>query len=177
THRLNEVPPEEERVLVKEILDTIEGLSGTRPVGWLGSGLQETWNTLDYLLENGIRYVSDWVNDEQPYMMDVGGKSLVSVPYSYDLNDVPVLWKARKPGPEFERMIRDACDVMLADAQNGSGRVMCLALHPFVIGQPSVIGVLDRALEYILSHDEVWAATGSEICEAYLAQRTDDAAG
>ncbi|MBJ3778527.1 polysaccharide deacetylase family protein, partial [Acuticoccus sp. 2012] len=30
THRLNEVPPEEERVLVKEILDTIEGLSGTR---------------------------------------------------------------------------------------------------------------------------------------------------
>lgn len=167
THRVTEVHPDEEQQMIADVFNTIEQCSGTRPVGWLGAGLQETWNTLDYLIENGAKYVSDWVNDEQPYMMDVGGKELVSVPYSYDLNDAAVIWKARKPIPEFERMIRDAFDVLYRESET-SGRVMALALHPFMIGQASQIGVLDRALEYILSHDGVWKATGSEIADAFL---------
>ena len=169
TQRVNEVPPETEEAMVTEVFDTVERFSGKRPVGWLGAGLQETWNTLDYLLDNGCRYVSDWVNDEQPYLMNVDGRQLVSVPYSYDLNDAPQIWKARKPIPEFERMIRDAFDVLYRDSET-SGRVIALALHPFMIGQASQIGVLDRALDYILSHDGVWAATGTEIMEAYLQQ-------
>lgn len=167
THRVTEVPPEEERQSITDVFDTIEEFSGKRPVGWLGAGLQETWNTLDYLIENGCRYVSDWVNDEQPYLMNLNGKQLVSVPYSYDLNDAAVIWRARKPIPEFERMMKEAFDVLYRDSET-SGRVMAIALHPFMIGQPSQIGVLDRALEYILSHDGVWAATGSEVMEAYL---------
>src|SRR3569833_3878987 len=42
--RLNEVPPEEEPKLIRDTLDTIAHASGKRPVGWLGAGLQETWN-------------------------------------------------------------------------------------------------------------------------------------
>ena len=37
------------------------------PSGWLGPGLTETWETLDLLAEEGIEYVADWVNDDQPY--------------------------------------------------------------------------------------------------------------
>ena len=166
--RVNEIPPEREAELVRTVFDTIERSTGTRPIGWLGAGLQETWNTLDYLLDNGCRYVADWVNDDQPYMMNVDGRPLVSLPYSFELNDSAAFWRNKQSGPEFERMMRDALDVLLEEGAE-SGRVMCLSLHPFIIGQAHRIGVLDRCLKQILSHPDVWPATGQEIMEAWIA--------
>ena len=51
-----------------------------------------------------------------------------------------------------------------------SGRVMAIALHPYISGVPHRIGALDAALEYICSHAGVWRTTGSEIAQHYLAQ-------
>ena len=50
-------------------------------------------------------------------------------------------------------------------------RVMAIAVHPFVTGQPHRIGALDAALEYICSHEGVWRATGWEIVQHFLAQQ------
>lgn len=69
TQPLNTLPSEEERGVIGATLDRIASALGKRPRGWLGSGLQETWNTLDYLVEEGVAYVADWVNDDQPYCM------------------------------------------------------------------------------------------------------------
>ncbi len=50
-------------------------------------------------------------------------------------------------------------------------RVMAIAVHPFVTGQPHRIGALDSALEYICSHPGVWRATAWEIVQHFLAQQ------
>ncbi len=110
--RLTEMKPEAERASILAALDTIERASGTRPVGWLGAGLAETWHTLDYLAEGGVRYVCDWVNDDQPYTMDVGAPPLVSLPYSVQINDVPAYFDFKQSVPEFEQMIRRQFDVL-----------------------------------------------------------------
>ena len=88
---LNQMEPDEERESIARALGKIEALSGKRPTGWLGAGLAETWNTLDHLLDEGIEYVADWVSDDQPFFMDIGGRQLVSIPYSYEINDSPFL--------------------------------------------------------------------------------------
>jgi allantoinase len=168
TERLNEVPLDQERGLIKATLDRIAQATGKRPAGWLGSGLQETWNTLDHLADEGCLYVADWVNDDQPYFMNVGTRKLVSVPYSYELNDVSAITRAKGTPGEFERMIRDQFDVLYAEGAS-SGRVMAICLHPFVMGQPHRIGALDRALAYIDGFDGVWKTTGEEIARHYLA--------
>ncbi len=80
--RLTEMDAAGERKALHATIDRIEAASGKRPVGWLGAGLAETWSTLDYLAEAGIRYVCDWVNDEQPYLFEIGIPPLVSLPYS-----------------------------------------------------------------------------------------------
>src|SRR3954470_17466402 len=86
TRRLNEAPPGEEPGIIQRTLATIEKAAGKRPVGWLGSGLQETWNTVDLLAAEGCEYVSDWVNDDQPTMMTLeGGRRLVGMRYSHDV--------------------------------------------------------------------------------------------
>jgi len=164
--RLNEMAPEQERPAIKEVFDTIGKASGKRPRGWLGSGLAETWDTLDNLIAEGCEYICDWVNDDQPYLMDVGGKRLVSVPYTWEANDV--LIKSDKISTdEFELIMRRQFDVLYREGAE-SGRVMCIALHPFIIGVPHRIDALDRTLAYITSQPDVWVTTASEIMDHYL---------
>ena len=168
TRRLNEIPPEDEPRVIQSTLATIEKATGKRPAGWLGSGLQETWKTLDYLVEAGVRYVADWVNDDQPYLMSLNGKQLVSLPYSYEINDKPAFEDHRRTAEEFDTVIRRQFDVLYREGAV-SGRVMAIALHPYIIGVPHRIDALRSALDYICGHEGVWLATGEEIVNHYLA--------
>lgn len=166
TRRLNDAGPGEEAGIIRRTLDTIAAATGERPRGWLGSGLQETWDTLDYLAEAGLQYVADWVNDDQPYLMRLeSGGTLVSIPYSLELNDKPAYEKRNLTAEEFDRMIRRQFDVLWREGEE-SGRVMAIALHPYITGVPHRIGALDSALDYICRHEGVWLATGAEIASA-----------
>jgi allantoinase len=164
---LDALDPEEERRTIAHTLARIAEMTGKKPVGWLGSGLAETWYTLDYLVAEGCLYVADWVNDDQPYFMDIGGKRLVSIPYSYEINDSPQLHTRYGTIDEFEQMIRRQFDTLYAEGAQ-SGRVMAICLHPYLIGVPHRIKGLDSALGYIAAHDGVWFATGEEIVRAWL---------
>jgi len=164
--RLNEMSPEQERDAIFDAIDRIEAACGTRPVGWLGPGLAETWNTLEYLSQAGIRYVCDWANDDQPYTMQIGSPPMVSLPYSVQTNDVPAYFDMKASVPEFERTLKAQFDTLYREGAD-SGRVMAIAVHPFLTGQPHRIGALDSALEYICSHEHVWLATGREIVDHY----------
>jgi peptidoglycan/xylan/chitin deacetylase (PgdA/CDA1 family) len=170
TLRLNDLPEGEEPKVIKEALDTIGRVSGKRPKGWLGSGLQETWNTLDLLAAEDVEYVSDWTNDDQPYVMTLeSGKKIVSIPYSHDINDIPAFERHNRTADEFRDMICRQFDTLYAEGAQ-SGRVMAICLHPYLTGKPYRIAALDQALAYICGHKDVWRATGSEIVAAYKAQ-------
>jgi len=160
--RLNEMDPANELDSICKTLNRIEKATGVRPKGWLSSGLSETWNTLDILAEAGVKYVADWTCDDQPFYMTLGNKKLVSIPYSFELNDAPMIYYNKVSTDEFEQMIKRQFDVLYEEGAK-TGRVMAICLHPFIIGVPHRIGALDRALKYIKSHSDVWYATGEEI--------------
>jgi allantoinase len=167
TRRLNEIPQQDEPRVIKNALATIERATGQRPRGWLGSGLQETWDTLDILAAEGLDYVCDWTNDDQPYIMELdSGRTLVSVPYSHEINDKPAFEKFHRTAEEFRDMICRQFDVLYREGKD-SGRVMAIAIHPYLIGVPHRVGAFDAALEYIAKHDLVWKTTGSEIAAHY----------
>ncbi|WP_040793060.1 polysaccharide deacetylase family protein [Nocardia paucivorans] len=155
---------DEERVVLADVIDTIERGTGTRPRGWMGPALTETPHTPQLLAELGLNYVLDWTNDDQPYPLRVPG--MLSVPYSVELNDISMFVGARMTGPDFVRVLTDQLD-QLFDESERSGRVMALALHPFVIGQAFRAKYLDRALEYVVDHPGVWLTTSDEIAEHY----------
>jgi peptidoglycan/xylan/chitin deacetylase (PgdA/CDA1 family) len=170
TRRLNEAAPGEEKGIIHRTLAIIEKACGTRPAGWLGSGLQETWHTLDLLAAEGCEYVCDWTNDDQPYVMTLeGGARIVSVPYSYEINDKPAFERAHRTAEEFRDMICRQFDVLYREGAQ-SGRVMAIALHPYITGVPHRIDALDAALAYICRHPRVWKTTGCEIARHYHAQ-------
>jgi peptidoglycan/xylan/chitin deacetylase (PgdA/CDA1 family) len=170
TRRLNEAAPGEEPRIIRNALATITQATGKRPLGWLSSGLQETWDTLDLLAAEGCEYVCDWTNDDQPYMMTLeGGRRLVSIPYSHEINDKPVFERAHRTAAEFQDMICRQFDVLNREGAE-SGRVMAIAVHPYLTGVPHRIDAFDQALAYICRHDRVWKATGTEIARHFAAQ-------
>lgn len=163
---LNQQTEAEERALIKEVVSTIASSAGRAPRGWLSPGMTETVRTLDILADNGIEYTGNWVNDEQPYPMKVKRGSVISIPYSSEINDIPALLSLHQSPERFGRMICDQFDVLYEDGAM-SGRVMSICLHPFIIGHPHRSKYLAQALAHVTSRQDVWLATGSEIVDWY----------
>ncbi len=77
-----------EREVIKRVLDLIEKTTGKRPKGWLSSSLRCTVNTSDICKELGLTYHCDYMNDEQPYLINTAHGPLVSIPYTQEANDI-----------------------------------------------------------------------------------------
>jgi peptidoglycan/xylan/chitin deacetylase (PgdA/CDA1 family) len=159
---------EEERAYLTDVVRGIEQGTGQRPKGWLGPALTETFNTPELLAELGLTYLLDWCNDDQPFPLNVKAGRMISVPYSIEMNDISLFVGKSLSGQDFAQEVMDQFDVLYEEGGHNA-RVMCLALHPFVVNQPFRHKYLDKALEYIAGHEGVWLTTSDEIAEWYLA--------
>ena len=157
---------DEERDVIRTTLRTIELAAGSRPKGWLGPALAERFDSLDILAEEGVHYVSDWNNDDQPYRMKVKKGKMLSVPYCMEINDIGLLARFGYTGEQYFDAIVDQFETLYSESES-LARVMGIPLHPFLVGQPLRIKYFRRAIAHMQKLDRVWFATGSEIVEAY----------
>ena len=159
---------EEERRQIAEAAAIYRRSTGRTLAGWFSPAVSFTVNTADLVAEAGIRYICDFYHDDQPTPIRVrSGRLLVSVPYSMDLNDA-MIYRQPVEAEEFAQMVTDHFDTVWREGAT-QGRVMCIALHPYMMTAPHRAKHLDRALQYILRHDGVWKATGEEIADWYIA--------
>jgi allantoinase len=163
------LPEDEERDVIQRTVARIEQAVGKRPRGWLGPGLAETMRTPELLAAAGVEYVGDWCADDQPFPLKLEQGTLTAMPYTIELNDIPIFLARHHTGRQFYEIVRDQFDILYHEGQE-SGRVMAIALHPMITGQPHRAKYLDEALGYVTGHRHVWIATGSEILDAYRAQ-------
>lgn len=162
---------DEERAIIGDCVETFRRLTGRKFAGWFGPAASFTLNTPDLVAEAGIKYSCDFYHDDQPVPIAVRSGRLISLPYQMDLND-SVLYAGAAEGPEFEQMSKDMFDTLYADCGTAP-RVMCLAIHPYMMGRPHRHKYLEKALAYIRSHNDVWMATGEEIADWYYANAYD----
>ncbi|MGH7905376.1 MAG: polysaccharide deacetylase family protein [Candidatus Binataceae bacterium] len=160
------LPEEKEREVVRETVEKIKKATGQAPRGWLGPALAETPRTPDILAENGISYVCDWCNDDQPYPMRVKKGRLISVPYSIEINDIPFFVGKGATPEQFRQAIQDQFDVLYEEGKE-TGKVMAIALHPFITSAPHRHKSLEAAIAYVTRHRDVWFTTGGEIADWY----------
>jgi allantoinase len=159
TSRMSE---DEERAFIGDALDTLERATGARPRGWLGQDYGESQRTPRLLAEAGLDYVADWPNDDQPFPMSVG-KPLISLPAQPEWDDVQLLWLRRVPMSRYPVLVEEAFETLHAEG----GRVFCLGLHPWMIGQAHRVKYLHAALERVCSRAPVWQASAGEIVDWY----------
>ena len=156
----------DQRATIREAIQLLQDFTGRKPKGWMGPGLTETWETLDLLAEEGIEYVTDWVNDDQPYQIRTTKGPLVSVPYTLELNDIPMMVIQHHAADEWVRRCKDQFDRLYAEGAKNP-RVMALAVHPYNSGVPHRIKYFEAVYDYMRTKKGVWFTTGEEIYEWY----------
>jgi len=154
------------RAVIKDCVETIRSFSGKPVRGWLSPAVSSTEDFLDLLPEFGIDYTIDMVHDDQPTPIIVRKGRLISLPYSSEINDIRVMGMRGYTPTNWAQMLKDAFDRLYLEGEE-SGTVLCIPLHPYIVGQPHRIAALDEVLTHLKSHDHVWFATGSEIADHY----------
>ncbi|WP_419838458.1 polysaccharide deacetylase family protein [Candidatus Poriferisodalis sp.] len=176
TRYISSIDETAEQAFYIECIEALRSHTGQQLQGMLGPAVSNTALTPDLMAETGLIYHADWFHDDQPVPLATrGGQRLVSVPYSMELNDVPVFTQHHDTG-EFVAMARAQLDVLRREADDSAGgRVMCVALHPYLMGMPHRVDGLAAMLEYLMGHDDVWQTTASRIAQHYLDHHYDDA--
>jgi allantoinase len=162
---------EDQRQAIRRSVEVIRQFTGKVPAGWLGPGLTETADTLDLLAEAGFQYVADWVNDEQPYEINTAHGPLVSLPYTVELNDIPMMIVQHHEAEEFFRRAKDEFETLYAEGAK-SARVMAIAVHPYISGVPHRIKYFEKTFAYLKKQKGVLFWTGEEILNWYRSLRS-----
>jgi peptidoglycan/xylan/chitin deacetylase (PgdA/CDA1 family) len=162
----------QERAMIRDVIDSIARATGQPTDGWLSPALTNTERTMELLAEAGVKYTLDLFHDDQPTPLTLRSGRMISLPYSLEMNDFTVLLQAGVSPQGYTEMIKAQFDrLYLEGAENGT--VMCIPLHPYLIGQPHRVAPFAESLDYITNHDGVWIATAREIATWYLEHHHD----
>src|SRR5215475_8716691 len=159
--------------MIKRSLDTIEEFTGRRPVGWLGPGLTETLETPDHLAAAGIRYIGDWVYDDEPTQIATKHGPLVTVPYSIECNDITVMAVQHHEASYWTRKCIDNFDQLYRESASRP-KFMAIAIHPYITGQPFRIKYLEAVYDHMAKFQGVLHWTGEQILKWYGEQLPPD---
>jgi len=159
----------DEKQLIDTTLALLRKASGQAVRGWLSPAKSESAATPDLLRAAGVDYVCDWVNDDMPFALRTDAGVLHAMPHPIDMDDITILVQNHHTEDDFRDQLCDQFDVLYRESATQGGRIMAISLHPWVIGQPYRIKALEDALDHIMRHRGVWAATGSEILDAWVA--------
>lgn len=155
--------------MIAQTLDTIERFTGKRPVGWLGPGLTQTFDTVDYLAAAGVRYIGDWAFDDQPVRFSTKSGDMVALPYTVELNDIPMMAVQHHRSDVFLERVKDSFERLYQEGAD-QPRIMCIAVHPFLSGVPHRIKYFEQAMGYLKQQPGVLFWTGDQILDWYMTQ-------
>jgi peptidoglycan/xylan/chitin deacetylase (PgdA/CDA1 family) len=157
----------DERELAFRATDTLEQLTGTRPVGVRTPSWDFSAATLRIIRELGLVYDSSLMADDEPYEIIEDGQptGVVEIPVEWIRDDAPYFsmerYTALRPYTPPRGVLtiwRDEFDRAYAE-----GGLFQLTMHPHVIGHRSRIAVLEELMDYIAGHSGVWWATHHEL--------------
>jgi peptidoglycan/xylan/chitin deacetylase (PgdA/CDA1 family) len=157
---------EDQRGMIQRSMEGLERFTGKRPVGWLGPGLTQTYETPELLAEAGVRYIGDWVYDDEPTVIGTAKGPLVTLPYSVELNDIPMMIVQHHESEYWKRRATDQFDRLWKEGAERP-KIMAMAIHPYISGQPHRIRYLEEIYEHIAGHDGVLHWNGAEIYDWY----------
>jgi putative urate catabolism protein len=152
-------------------LNAIEQLTGTRPLGWYTG--RDSPRTRRLVADDGrLEYDSDYYGDDLPFWMKVARSdgSVVPrlvVPYTLDTNDMRFsLPQGFAQADDFFTYLRDSFDALYAEGDpNGlnAPRMLSIGMHCRLLGRPGRIVALQRFLDHVQKHEQVWVCRRIDI--------------
>jgi allantoinase len=152
----------QERKLIEASIQLHQAITGSKPAGWYTG--RTSPNTLKLIAErDDILYCADSYADDLPYYDKHYSKPLLIVPYTLDTNDMRFASpQGFNSGEQFYQYLKDAFDVLYAEGET-SPKMLSIGLHCRIVGRPARMAALQRFIEYVQSHQQVWLCTREQI--------------
>jgi peptidoglycan/xylan/chitin deacetylase (PgdA/CDA1 family) len=156
--------------MIRQSVKVIREFTGKPPLGWMGPGLTETLDTPEHLAAAGIRYIADWVIDDEPCTIRTRGGELVTLPYSLELNDIAMMVVQHHAAGEFVTRSMDYFERVYREGRERA-KIMAIAVHPYISGVPHRIKYFDAVLRRLRKQKGVLFWNGAQILDWYLKTR------
>ena len=157
-----------EREHMRLAVDTLTRLTGARPLGWYTGRLSPNTRRL-VVEEGGFLYDADAYNDDLPYWVPVAGRPHLVVPYTLDNNDMKFgSLQGFNSGDQFFAYLRDAFDVLYGEGAEHP-RMMSVGLHMRLVGRPGRFAALQRFLDHVQRHPDVWLCRRIDVARHWIA--------
>jgi peptidoglycan/xylan/chitin deacetylase (PgdA/CDA1 family) len=172
-HAYDQIPMhklDDQAAMIERSLDVIERFTKKRPVGWLGPGLTQTFETPDLLTKAGIKYIGDWVYDDEPTEIMTANGPLVTLPYTVEQNDIPVMMIHQHQSSYWTTRLTETFD-QLYEESSDRPKVMAIAVHPYISGMPHRIRHLRAAYEYFNRFEGVVHWNGEQLLDWHQQQK------
>jgi peptidoglycan/xylan/chitin deacetylase (PgdA/CDA1 family) len=152
---------------IRRTTDLIASVIGTRPKGWISPRSTPSPKTARLLAQEGYMWHSDTLNDDLPYQVDFGDCSIVAVPGTMEVNDLPLFMRHGQPPRAMVEIFED----WLSYVRAWETRAIKIdpTVHAHVFGRPAGAGAFQNILEIATKADDVWIGTRSEMVEHFLA--------
>ncbi|MCY4579410.1 MAG: polysaccharide deacetylase [Chloroflexi bacterium] len=153
---MHEPPATLTREQEAEVLDKgssiLERITGERPLGYRSPSWELSEDSLPLLAERGFLYDSSLMDNDIPYKVDANGSELVEIPIHWELDDVPYF--NYSPALGVRNVMADPEHVYRAwsaafEGMHHYGRSFALTMHPYTIGRPGRLRMLERLIRYI----------------------------
>ena len=161
---------EDEKRFISDSVETIQKITGQRPIGWNAYWMRNSVHILETLQDLGFVYHIDEPSHDEPFIVPVRGKDFVTVPYTFHMNDIVSFPFAGWNPAAYEQALRDEFDQLYEEGVRRR-RMMVVSLHDRISGHAGRVRALDRFLRYATSKPDVWFARKDEIARYTLANR------
>jgi allantoinase len=159
---------EDEEAEIKRCLARLKQATGKAVRGWFGAGGGESEHTPDILKACGLDFIHDWVVDDLPCWMKTAHGPMVALPYTWELNDVPIWAVQNQSSDELLKRLEVTLDVLQREMEK-QPRVLTLGLHPHIIGVPHRAYYLEKALDLLQRRSDAQFMTSSQMADWFVA--------
>ena len=156
-----------EEAEIRKCLARLEQVSGKKVRGWFGAGGGESMHTPDILKQCGLDFTHDWLIDDLPCWMTTARGPLLCLPYTFEINDVPIWVVQSQSSDELLKRLEATLAVFERELEK-QPRVLTLAMHPHVLGVPHRAYYLEKALDLLAQRRDVVFVTSSEISDWFV---------
>ena len=154
-----------ERANIRRNVAALEGVTGVRPLGWISPRGTGSLLSPRLLAEEGFLWHGDCNDDDLPYVIESGGRRLVAIPLTMDVNDLPHSIRYGNPPRALLELFTDT----LAAARRDEVPLMIdVTAHTHVYGRAFGAWVFGEAMRLAQRARDVWIGTRAEMARHVL---------
>lgn len=152
---------EEEDADIKRFVAAFENCVGERPYGFGSPRGTTSEHTAELLVRNGFRWMVDAMNSDVPYQHETPAGPIVIVPWTMDINDLPMTIKYGNQPNIYPNTLKDILDGY--HTIGSPNAVLDLGVHAHIFGRPNGAIQFKKALEMVKACDFAWITNREEL--------------